>query len=149
MNMKHFLEFESKSLRKLQKCLLLPNYFKTIGIVGAIISLVAIVGLKYFMVDSDTAIFISSRVLLISLLTIAISREKIEDELIVSLRLQAYTFAFVSGVVYAIFQPIVNLLVASAIKPEKAEYEDMTVFVVLWFMLFVQLCFFHLLKRTT
>ena len=148
MNMKHFLECESKSLRKLQKYLLLPTYFKTIGIVGAIISLVAIVGLKYLMVDSDTAIFISSRVLLISLLTIAISREKIEDELIVSLRLQAYTFAFVSGVVYAIFQPIINSLVASAIKPEKAEYEDMTVFVILWFMLFVQLCFFHLLKRT-
>ena len=80
-------------------------------------------------------------------MVIAISKEKIEDEMIVNLRSKAFSFAFICGVIYALVQPYINYGVASMVAPEKAVYEEFGAFIILWFMLTIHLMFFHVLKR--
>jgi hypothetical protein len=148
MNAKQILEYESRSFQKIQKRLQLPNYFKKFGIALGLFSLLAIFVFRFFIDDADALILVASRILLIALLILAVTKEKVEDELVVKLRSEAFTFAFIAGVVYAIFQPLITMFLSMIIKPEKAYYEDMSVFVILWFMLVVHLCYFYLLKRT-
>jgi len=84
--------------------------------------------------------------LLLGLLLISISREKDEDEMIVQLRAQSYSLAFVIGVIDAFVQPYVNYGITFLAKPEKASL-DMSQYQVLFFMLLVQIIFFYKLKR--
>lgn len=149
MNTKKLYEYERRNLRYLKKFILLPNYFKKIGAVLLVLSSVVLLALLFLTEAGETLMLVVGKVLLISLLVLSISKEKIEDELVANLRAQSYSIAFICGVAYAIFQPFVNLLVASVIKPETANFSDLSVSVILWFMLTIQLCFFHLLKRTT
>ena len=46
------------------------------------------------------------------LLVISLSKEKIEDEFIDSLRSQSYRLAFIMAIVYSLVQPVVNYAVA-------------------------------------
>jgi hypothetical protein len=84
---------------------------------------------------------------LIGLLITSISKEKIEDELVAKLRMQSYTFAFVMGVVYAIALPLIDYLFETVLGKESAAVKDMGDFTILWMLLFVQVFFFHYLKR--
>ena len=48
------------------------------------------------------------KIILVGLLVITISKEKIEDEFIENLRSGAFSFAFGIGVGYVLIQPIIN-----------------------------------------
>ena len=85
-------------------------------------------------------------ILLIGLLLISVSKEKIEDEYIDSLRSQSYRLAFILAIVYALLQPIVNVVVSYVLQQDN-EYESFNYFQVLFFMLIVQLLFFWKLKK--
>ena len=52
-------------------------------------------------------------VLLIGLLIISVSKEKIENEFIVSLRSQSYRLAFILAIVYSLVQPLANFAIAT------------------------------------
>lgn len=148
MNLRDIQDCETKRLNKYKRFLVLPNYFKKIGLVIFIISLVFVLAVGFLTEGNETIKQIGKNITLISLLIIVLSKEKIEDELIEKLRGQAFTLAFITGVIYAIFQPYINYLVAAVVKPEKAVFEQLGDFVILWFMLVVYLCFFYMLKRT-
>jgi len=77
---------------------------------------------------------------------ISVSKEKIEDEYIDSLRSQSYRLAFILAIVYALVQPIVNFAVSYVLQQDD-EYESFNYFQVLFFMLIVQLLFFWKLKK--
>jgi len=77
---------------------------------------------------------------------ISVSKEKIEDEYIDSLRSQSYRLAFILAIVYALLQPIVNVVVSYVLQQDN-EYESFNYFQVLFFMLIVQLLFFWKLKK--
>jgi hypothetical protein len=85
-------------------------------------------------------------ILLIGLLLISVSKEKIEDEYIDSLRSQSYRLAFILAIVYALLQPIVNVVVSYVLQQDN-EYEGFNYFQVLFFMLIVQILFFWKLKK--
>lgn len=149
MNLNNICESERRSLNRLKKALLIPNYFKTIGIVIFLAALVSVLFIGTFIDGGETVKLVLKKIMLVALLLFALAKEKIEDELVEKLRSQAYSAAFICGVIYTLVQPLVNLAVAALIKPEKAIYADLGDFVILWFMLFVYICLFNLLKRTS
>ena len=145
--MNHILEYEKKNLKKLQNLKLLPNRVKGISIIMVAISLVLLIAGKFLFADYHTLRLLIKNLLLVSLLLVSISRDKVEDELILQLRVQSYAFAFITGVVYAMVQPFANLLVESLINNEAATFAELSVTQVLFFMLLVQLFYFTFTKR--
>jgi hypothetical protein len=100
---------------------------------------------KYFE-DSEWVRPILNGILLIGLLLISVSKEKLEDEFIESLRSQSYRLAFIMAILYSLAQPLVNFGVAFLFNQDK-EIKSFDYFQVLFFMLIVQLLFFWKLKR--
>ena len=139
---------EYRRLKKIQNYqYLLPNHYKKVGIALLIASLTALIARKYLFEDVDIVQEIGRKGMLLALLLITLSKEKIEDELITKLRGQAFAAAFIAGVIYTLVQPLINYMVAFLIKPEKAIYNDLGDFIVLWFMLVMYLTFFYMFKR--
>ena len=135
-------------LKKIQNYqYLLPNSYKKIGLVILLLSIIALITRKYLFENVELIREIGRKGMLVGLLIITLSREKIEDELITKLRGQAFAVAFIAGVIYALIQPLVNYLVAMIIRPEKAIYTDLGDFIVLWFMMVMYLAFFYMFKR--
>ena len=117
------------------------------GIALLIASLAALITRKYLFEDVELVQEIGRKGMLLALLLITLSKEKIEDELITKLRGQAFAAAFIAGVIYTLVQPLINYMVAFLIKPEKAIYSDLGDFIVMWFMLVIYLSFFYMFKR--
>ena len=153
MNMKEILECERQQSTKIMKFIFLPNYFKTIGLIITLLGFTAKIVLSNFQENSETIAFISANlvenIILVAMLMIVLSREKIEDELVEKLRNQAFMFAFLTGVLFTIFQPYITYLVGLIIKPGNLSFERLDDFVILWFMLVVYILHFHLLKKTS
>ncbi|WP_340076445.1 hypothetical protein [Leptobacterium sp. I13] len=145
MNKKQLLECERKRIQKLK---LLPNVYKKIGWGLLITAIIVLIALKLIPGEIEIAKDITKKALLVSLLFLSVSRDKIEDELTIKLRAHSYSLAFVMGVIYALIQPYITYVVAFVIKPEKAAFTELDGFVILWFMLIVQLLFFYVLKAT-
>ena len=139
---------EYRRLKKIQNYqYLIPNHYKKVGIALLIASLIALITRKFLFEDVVIVQQIAKKGMLLALLLITLSKEKIEDELITKLRGQAFAVAFIAGVIYTLVQPLINYLVAILIKPEKAIYNDLGDFMVLWFMLVMYLTFFYMFKR--
>lgn len=100
-------------MNKIQKDLkLLPSNFKTIAFVLMFISILFITLSKSEVITIDKGIVktISKSGFLISLLLLALTKSKIEDELTLKIRLKAFAASFIYGVVIVIVEPFVNLL---------------------------------------
>ncbi|MDB4241704.1 hypothetical protein N9820_02120 [Polaribacter sp.] len=137
-------ERERIQLEKMNK-FQLRSHYKKVGFMIAIGSFVLMIAIKYI----DNPVWLKPflhGILLIGLLIISISKEKIEDEYIDSLRSQSYRLAFILAIVYALVQPIVNFAVSYVLQQDN-EYENFNYFQVLFFMLIVQLLFFWKLKK--
>ena len=137
-------ERERIQLEKMNK-FQLGNPYKKVGFTVTITSFVLMIAIKYI----DNPVWLKPflhGILLIGLLLISVSKEKIEDEYIDSLRSQSYRLAFILAIVYALLQPIVNVVVSYVLQQDN-EYESFNYFQVLFFMLIVQLLFFWKLKK--
>jgi hypothetical protein len=86
-------------------------------------------------------------VVLVGLLMIAISKEKVEDEMIRTIRGQAFSMAFIAGVIYTLVQPLINYIVAFFVEKDKEPLTDIGDFQVLWFLLTMYLLFFYMIKK--
>jgi threonine/homoserine/homoserine lactone efflux protein len=146
MNFKSIQECEQKRTRFFLNYKL-PNYWKKIGLIGAIVSLLVIMSTSLFDGNFELLKDVLRKVVLAFLLLMVLAREEQEDERIQNIRAQSFSFAFLAGVLYALFQPLVNLIVASIFMPDKASFEDLGDFQILWLMLTVYLLFFYFLKK--
>lgn len=123
----------------------LPNRFKKVGwgvVIGAFILMIV----KKFVDEPSWVKPLLSNIFIIGFLIISLSKEKIEDEFIDSLRSKSYRLAFVMGVIYSVIQPYVEYGVDYLIHGEVSE-SGFSYFQVLVFMLIVQITFFYQLKR--
>lgn len=145
MTTNSFLDSERKSLEKLKK-LQLPNYFKKVGYILFILSFIVLLT-NQFIIEELIVTLIAKYGMLIGMLIYSVSKEKIEDELIVKLRSQSYTFAFIIGVIYTLIQPVVNYLFDFIIDDNKPNFENYGDFNILWFLLSIQLFYFEFQKR--
>jgi hypothetical protein len=147
MGLRNYAECERSRLSKLIN-FRLPQYFYPLGMAIAGLSIVMMF-LRAFAMDGDTEWLklTLQKTLLVGLLFMSVARDKEEDELVVKLRSQSYTYAFIVGVFYALIMPYVEFGVSNALKPEGEAFHDVGDFQLLLFMLMVQLLCFHTLKR--
>lgn len=138
----------AKEMNKELNLVQLPATFKRPALVLSFLLFAAFFMVRWMTEGTSIASEISSKLLLISLLVVSISKEYQEDERIQSIRAHSYSLAFVFGVLYAIVQPYINFGVEAILHPEGAIYEELPLFVILWFMLVVQIAYFHMLKKT-
>lgn len=147
MEKEKFIECERKGLQKLIN-FRLPYYFYKIGmaIIGVAIVMMFV---RAFALQGDQEILKEAlrRLLLVGMLLMSVAKDKDEDEMLIKLRMQSYTYAFVAGVLYALIMPFVEYGVSNAFKPEGEAFHDIGDFQLLIFMLLVQLLCFHTLKR--
>jgi hypothetical protein len=141
-----FCERERNQLEKLNK-FQLGNSYKKVGYIIAFGTFVLMI-LRKYVVDSDWSRPILHGILLIGLLIISLSKEKVEDEFIDSLRSQSYRLAFIMAIVYSLAQPLINYGVAVLFNQDD-KLQGFSYFQVLFFMLIVQLMIFWQLKRMT
>ncbi|RIA10093.1 hypothetical protein OE09_1946 [Flavobacteriaceae bacterium MAR_2010_72] len=123
----------------------LPNIYRSIGLVVVVLSFIGLTIIKFTQVSPEWRPVLR-QVMLVGLLVISLSREKIEDELIETLRSKSYALAFIIGVVYTMLQPLVNYVV-DFVLGEREVPKDIGYVQVLLFMLLIQVMFFELLKR--
>jgi hypothetical protein len=128
----------------------LPNKFKIVGLVLSIVSVLSIVtSLKLYMLDSKyhelfERIALSGTV--IGLLIIAISREKVEDELIAKIRMQSYHYAVIGTVLVYLMLPFIHftIVIIFSTMPKIEGSKDLSI---LGFLLFMQILTFRKLKK--
>lgn len=146
MNLKSFIECERKSLEKMKRYQL-PNRFKKIGIGIIIISLVTFLVNKFSIENIDLKLTAKYGIL-VGLLLVSISKEKIEDELITSLRMQSYTFAFIAGVIITLLtNPLFNYIANIISQKQQENFQEVRDWEILWILLSVQVFYFEFLKR--
>lgn len=133
-------------MNNIQKDLrLLPNYFKKIAFGFILLFILLAILTKYQILpfDKDIIKAITKTGLLISLLLLALTKDKIEDELTLRIRLRAFTFSFFVGVVNVILEPYMNLLLKGSFLSTKGT--DQLIFS----MIFFYFIMFFLLKRSS
>ncbi|MEH6536583.1 MAG: hypothetical protein V7719_09335 [Psychroserpens sp.] len=147
MGKENYMEREKRGLEKLIN-FRLPHYFNKIGML--IIGLtIATMFVRAFAMEGDTEWLklILQKTLLVGMLLMSISRDNEEDEMVVKLRMQSYTYAFVIGVLYALVMPYVEFGVSNVVHSGGESFKDLGDFQVLLFMLMIQLLSYHALKR--
>lgn len=148
MKAEDLMECETKRIKKMIS-FRLPHRYLYFGIVICAVAISAMF-LRAFVLDGDTEWLKLSlqKVLLIGMLIMSLSKDKIEDEMLISMRSQSYAVAFVVGVAYALIMPYVEFGVSNLVHSGGESYKDLGDFQVLLFMLMIQLMFYHfLLKR--
>ena len=93
---------------------LLPNYFKKIGFIlflGSLIFIISTINsLVTYPKNIDFIRLISFDITILSMLIMAMSKEKIEDELTQHIRLRSFAAAFICGVVTFIIKPLTSYI---------------------------------------
>ena len=147
MTKSHYENYQQKEFNKLMNLRLLPNYYIRIGIWLFAVCFIILLLIKFSVLESETVHFISREGILISLLFISVAREKVEDELIVRLRSQAFAIAFIWGVVYSLVSPYADILVGYFRGSGEMVLKDLGAYRLLVTMLLAQIGFFRLLKH--
>lgn len=127
----------------------LPNSFKKVGWILFIAAFVGNFIAKGLLGTEEFDLIIravTKYLILIGLLIVSLSREKIEDEYIKSLRMQSYMFAFIVGVVQSLVFPFIAYA-AENLFSSGAPFEEAGDFFILWILLFCQIMYFQVLKR--
>ena len=113
-------------MNKIQQDLrLLPGHFKKVafGIMLLSALLVVLYILKVLTIDKEIVETTAKSGFLISLLLLVVTRNKIEDELTLRIRLKAFTASFIYGVVIVIVEPFINLLFGDSFLSDKGVTE--------------------------
>jgi hypothetical protein len=128
----------------------LPNKFKIVGLVVCIVSLLSIVSsVKLNFIDlrsQDLFERIAQTGMILGLLMISISKEKVEDELILKIRMQSFNYAVISAVLLYLLVPFIHyIFILSFSKVATIEGSKDTA--ILTFLLFIQILIFRKLKK--
>lgn len=144
MNKQSICEREKSYIEKMNK-FQLPNKYKKVGYIVTFSSFALLIAKKFFEEPNWLKPILLGFILL-GMLAISLSKDKIEDEFIDSLRSQSYRLAFILVIVYTLIQPVTNFIVGYVLNQHE-EFESFNYFEILFFMLVVQLLFFYQLKR--
>ncbi|WP_299335759.1 hypothetical protein [uncultured Psychroserpens sp.] len=147
MNAENIINCERSRFQKMIN-FRLPYRFMSIGVVVVLLSIVTMF-IRAFVIEGDTEWLkhLLQKTMLIGLLIMSLSKDKVEDEMTITLRAQSYAIAFVIGVIYALVMPYVEFGVSNVVNSGGEVLKDLGDFQVLLFMLMIQLLFYHNLKR--
>lgn len=123
---------------------LLPVYFKKIGLVVMVLALVPAIIVKSMNVElmqaqKELLRVFTMNAFILGLLFVAWSKDKIEDEMTVAIRLKSMAWTFGWAVLYVIISPLTDLLF-------KGPIGDLTGQQVVMSMLFLYLIMYYLQK---
>lgn len=123
---------------------LLPRYFMKIGVVVMILAFIPIVIVKAInveMVQVDRELFriFALNVFILGLLFVAWAKDKVEDEMTLTIRLKAMAWTFGWAVLYVIIKPIIDVLFKDPIQDLNGQQVVLS-------MLFVYLIMYYLQK---
>lgn len=139
---------EEKSIDNITKCQL-PNRFKAIGFGLFIISFLLNLVLPFVLENYEyNGLFdkVVKSLCLLGLLLVSISKEKIEDELIIALRMKSYNYAFISCVAITLIMSSVNYLIVYT-NSSTRKIDGTSDFTILGLLLTLQIYSFWRLKR--
>jgi hypothetical protein len=127
----------------------LPNKCKIVGLVLFIASILSIIAFESFFGNSKYYGLldrIAQTGLVLGLLIISISKEQIEDELIIKIRMQSYNYAVIGAVLLYLIMPFVNyaLYFNNSYTPKMDGSKDVAVLALL---LTIQILTFRKLKK--
>ena len=127
----------------------LPNKFKIVGLVLFITSILSIIVFESFFGNSKYYGLldrIAQTGLVLGLLIISISKEKMEDELMIKIRMQSYNYAVMGAVLLYLIMPFVNyaLYFNNSYTPKMNGSKDVAVLALL---LTIQILTFRKLKK--
>lgn len=124
---------------------LLPLPFKKVafGIMIFIVLLIILTISKIIPLDKSSTKVISKTGILISLLLLALTKNKIEDELTSKIRLKALASSFIFGVGYVIAEPFISVFFQNGFLSNKGATEILITMLLFYFMTF----YFMLKKR--
>ncbi|WP_179345785.1 hypothetical protein [Winogradskyella ursingii] len=145
MNFKKVQECERTRIEKWSQ-FQLHNRWKSYGAILCLILFATAMVLKFSDLELGWFKDVVRRGILVCLLVVSLSKEKDEDEMVVSLRAKSYTLAFIFGVGYAIVQPLFEIVVHNIVFEPNPE-NTFSYFEILFYMLFIQIMFFEVLKR--
>ena len=95
--------------------------------------------------NKDLYVITSKFIMLLGMLFISLSKEEVEDELIVKIRMQSYSFAFICAVMYALILPFVDYFF-DFVSSGTEGFKNIGDFTILWLLLTVQIAMFNVLK---
>lgn len=139
-----FCEAERNRLDKMNK-FQLPHKYKKIGWSIVIIAFLLMIAKKFFD-EPEWVKPVLRNLMIVGMLLISLSKEKIEDELIQNVRSQSYRLAFIWGVIYALVLPYIDLGV-DYIMNVKTPTLNFDYFQIILSMLLVQILFFYTIKN--
>lgn len=84
--------------------------------------------------------------MLVGLLIISLSRDSVEDEMVIRLRQQSYAFAFISAVIYSLIWPFAIWGIGYLLDSSQASFIEAGDFFILWLLLVCQVGYFELQK---
>lgn len=116
---------------------LLPRYFKQIGAGLITFTVLLFIPGALFLNSPDPSEdykqltqIISLDIIIAGLLLYCLAEDKVEDELILLLRIQAIAFAFIFGVLNVMIQPIINFLFSGHFADVRSQQVVLTMLVV-------------------
>ena len=145
MNKNSFLQCEEERLKKF-KNYQLPHHFKKIGVAITVLGLLALL-INKFTLEQNALKIAAKYGMLLGLLIVSISKEKLEDELIINLRMQSFSVAFICGVAFALILPATGFLIDYFFELREPQFKNIGDFSILWMLLSIQVFYFELLKR--
>ena len=136
-----------KKISKLQ----IPNTFKKYGwiIFGiSIISMFIIVINENEFYTNKPINWIVKYGILIGLLIVSLSKEPIEDELIINIRMRSYMISFIFIVLKSMISPIASIGVSTLLHSESKPMEADIDFAIVLMLLLTQIIIFNFLKKS-
>jgi len=129
----------------------LPHKFKKIGLFGAILIFVFLLGYKFLGSNTLIAKDVLRTLVLLFLLLASLSKDFLEDEFNRHIRFQSYVLAFVCAAVYSISIPLIaiifDIIITKITGDGTINFHEVSSFEVMFILMGLQLLFFETLKR--
>jgi hypothetical protein len=143
---------EEGIIRKIDKYtnFLLPNKFKRIGLALYMLAFISYLAVVLFVEDVwYCCLFqnLAKMIAILGLLMIAISKEKIEDELIAKIRMQSYHYAVIGTVIVQFFISFFPLIFVLPFPAETLKITKSIDVSVLLYLLLIKVIIFQKLKK--
>ena len=102
---------------------LLPDYFKKIGfgLIFASVLFKILSKIEILPFDKEIVKMVSMNVILLAFLILAMTKDKIEDELTMKLRVNAFAASFLCAVLSVLVQPFMNLIFYGSLLSDKID----------------------------
>lgn len=121
----------------------LPYSFKMVGLILIALTIIfAIITkaahIEYIHVHRSLFRTLTLNALILSLLFITMSKDKVEDEMTLQIRLRAMSFAFLWGVCYVVLMPFIDILFNDPVRTLSAQQLVLSMLIFYLLMYYIQ-----------